>query len=69
MSAFDTFEWFISSTIHTPTPEILRTIREHREYLLALRSEDERQRFVNEVIEEMREQHRHDDRQRATLGG
>jgi len=54
MSAFDTFEWYVTTTIHHPTPETVRAIRSHREYLLTLRSEDERQRYVDEVIEEMR---------------
>lgn len=66
MSAVDTFEWFVSSTFRNPTSEILRIIHEHRENLLLLRSEDERQRFVDSVIEAMRERYRHNDTPRVT---
>jgi hypothetical protein len=50
MAAIDAFEWFVSTAIREPTPEIRQEIRNQREYLLSLRSEDERQRFVESVI-------------------
>ena len=55
MAALDTFEWFVSTTIKNPDEETKRYILRQREYLFSLRSEDERQRFVDEVIQELRE--------------
>ena len=52
MAASDTFEWFISTAVQNPTPEVREYIRDLRTYLFSLRSEDERQRFVDEIIED-----------------
>jgi hypothetical protein len=52
MSATDTFEWYVSSNLNTSLPEVHRYVGEKRDTLLALRSEDERQRFVADMIEE-----------------
>ena len=53
MAAEDTFEWFVSTMVTDPDSEILRDIKLQWEYPFALRSEDERQRFVDEVIQEL----------------
>ncbi len=50
MAASDKFEWYVSTQIQTPSTELLSFIKEERAYLLTLRSEDERQRFVEEAI-------------------
>jgi hypothetical protein len=55
MSAIDTFEWYVSSNLNTSLPEVHRYVQEKRDTLLALRSEDERQRLVAEMIEEASE--------------
>ena len=56
MAAIDTFEWYVSTQIKNPGAETRLRITEDRAYLLTLRSEDERQRFVDGVVEEMRRQ-------------
>ncbi len=54
MSAYDTFEWYVTTMINNQSEDIQQYIKSQREYLFTLRSEDERQRFVDEVIEEFR---------------
>ncbi|MBI1803715.1 MAG: hypothetical protein HY033_07135 [Ignavibacteriae bacterium] len=53
MAAADTFEHYISTMVKNSSPALRQYIGEQREYLLALRSEDERQRFVDDIIEEL----------------
>jgi hypothetical protein len=55
MSAIDTFEWYVRSSLKEETPEVRTRIMEHRDYLLSLRSEDERRRFVEAVLDEWRD--------------
>ena len=54
MAAEDTFEWFVGTMMKNPTPEVTRRVKEARAVLLSLRSEDERQRFVDEAILRLR---------------
>jgi len=54
MAALDTFDWFVGTMVKNPNPEVRRLIAEGREYLLTLRSEDERQRSVDAVLETLR---------------
>ncbi len=54
MAARDTFEWFVGAVTGRSDPKLQQYIREQREYLLTLRSEDERQRFVDSVLDELR---------------
>ena len=54
MGASETFDWFVNSQLVRKTPELEKFIVEQRDYLLTLRSEDEAQRFVDWVIEEIR---------------
>lgn len=49
MSAVDTFEWYVASAAKNASPEVQRYIERQRQYLYTLRSEDERQRFVNDL--------------------
>ncbi len=53
MSAVDTFEWYLASAAKNASPEVQHYIAGRRQYLFALRSEDERQRFVNDFIVEI----------------
>jgi len=54
MAALDTFDWFTSSGLKNLDEEIQLFIKTQRAYLLTLRNEDERQRFVEGVIQELR---------------
>jgi hypothetical protein len=56
MSAVDTFEWYVSSFMKDETPEIRKLVAENRDYLLSLRSEDERRRFVEGLLDAWREE-------------
>jgi len=58
MAAVDTYEWYVSTSIKNRTPDLLRLIGEQRVYLFSLRSEDERQRFVDTAMEEIRQTER-----------
>ena len=53
MAATDAFEWYVASSLRDAPPEILKNVNEQRAVLLTLRSEDERQRFVEEFITEI----------------
>ena len=53
MSARDTFEWFVTKQVGGISPALESFIREQRQYLFTLRSEDERQRFVEWAMSEM----------------
>jgi hypothetical protein len=53
MSARDTFEWFVTTQAGGMAPDLAAFIREQRQYLFTLRSEDERQRFVEWAIVEL----------------
>ena len=55
MSAIDTFEWYVSSFMKEQTPDLRKMVTENREYLLSLRSEDEKRRFVEGLLDEWRE--------------
>lgn len=50
MAAIDTFDWYIQPFLSSADEETKKFLMEERKYLLNLRSEDERQRFVEELI-------------------
>jgi hypothetical protein len=54
MAAQETFEWFVATMMKEPGPDIKQKVKEARAVLLSLRSEDERQRFVDETIQRLR---------------
>ncbi len=54
MAAADTFEQFVVAQIPHPSPELAAYIAEQRQYLLSLRSEDERQRCVEKALFELK---------------
>ncbi len=53
MAARDTFEWFVAGVAKECPPELQEYIKNLRMYLITLRSEDERQRFVDDAIQEL----------------
>ena len=55
MAAIESFNWFIQTNIPSPSDEVQQTIIRQRDYLLTLRNEDERQRYVEEAYHELRE--------------
>lgn len=54
MAAQDAFEWFVGNMMKNPTADFARKVKEARAVLQSLRSEDERQRFVDEAIVRLR---------------
>jgi len=54
MSAVDTFEWYVSTQVPAAAPLVGEFVARQREFLYTIRSEDERQRFVDWVISELR---------------
>jgi 1,2-phenylacetyl-CoA epoxidase catalytic subunit len=57
MAAIDTFHWLINDLFHHADAEEKKMIEGKREYLFSLRSEDERQRYVDELIGEFKNKH------------
>lgn len=53
MSAMDTFDWFVSTALKNPDEELKKFIHSQRQYLLTLREEDEKQRFVQEFMHDV----------------
>jgi hypothetical protein len=53
MAAIDTFDWFIR-TIDHPATELKQYLSDQRSYLFSLRSEDERQRFVEQTMRDLK---------------
>jgi len=54
MAALDAYDWFVEALGKHSNPALRHLVKEQREYLLTLRSEDERQRYVDEALEELR---------------
>jgi hypothetical protein len=55
MAAIDTFDWLVQQVWPNPDDETKRTIKERRDMLIRMRSETERLRFVEEVMQQVRE--------------
>ncbi len=55
MAALDSYNWFVKTNILTRTDEIQQTILQQRDYMLTLRNEDERERFVGQAMKELNE--------------
>ena len=55
MAARDTFEWLTSQFWPVPDNDAKKFIHEQREYLLNIRNENERERFVQELLLQLRE--------------
>ncbi len=54
MPAVETFDWFTKGVWPQAGEELRRLMEQEREYLLNIRNENERRRFVEEVMLEVR---------------
>ncbi len=55
MPAIETFDWFRKEVWSSLDEEARKYLETQRDYLLILRNEDERRRFIEEVISSTRE--------------
>lgn len=55
MAARETFEWLVSQFWPNPDTDARKFIHERRDYLLTIRNENERERFVQELLIQLRE--------------
>ena len=55
MAAIDTFDWFSEKFYPTPDDETRRFLREERTYILAIKNENERLRYIDTLIRQVRE--------------
>jgi hypothetical protein len=55
MAAIDTFDWLVQQVWPHPDDETKRVIKERRDLLLRMRNEDGRLRFIDEVMQQVRE--------------
>ena len=54
MPAIETFDWFKKEVWPSLDQETRDALASHREYLLTIRNEDERRRFIQEVMREVK---------------
>lgn len=54
MPAIETFDWFTKETWPQAGEDLRRLLQQQREYLLNIRNENERRRFVEEIMTEAR---------------
>jgi hypothetical protein len=55
MAAIDTFDWLVKQVWPKPDAEAKRFIDDQRDYILTIRNEDERIRFIEELMHYARE--------------
>jgi hypothetical protein len=55
MSAIDTFDWYNSRAWKTLDEKAKEFIMHHRKFLMSLRSEDEKKRYVFQYTKEVQE--------------
>ncbi len=55
MPAIETFDWFKQQVWSSLDDEAKKYLETQRDYLLKLRNEDERRRFIEEVMTAMKE--------------
>lgn len=55
MAALDTFEWFIRHFYPNPDAATAELLRREREYLMEIRNENERLRYIDELMRQVRE--------------
>ncbi len=55
MAALETYNWLVSQIWRDPNDETKRLILDQRRALLDIRSEDERERFVAEFVDRLKE--------------
>ncbi len=54
MAAIDTFDWFRNEIWPQATDELKRFFQDRREYLLNIRNENERRRFIEGLMLEVK---------------
>jgi hypothetical protein len=55
MAARDTFEWLVSQFWPKPSPEEAKFIHQQRRSLMNIRNENERERFIQDFLAQLRE--------------
>lgn len=55
MAALDTFEWFTRHFYPAPDSATQEMLRREREYLMEIRNENERLRYIDELMRRVRE--------------
>ena len=55
MAALETFEWIVAQSLLNPDSETRELVNSQRKYLLTMRSEDERQRYLEVLVSHMRD--------------
>ena len=54
MPAIETFDWFKNQIWDQLSDDARRTLDEQRDYLLTIRNENERRRFIDDLIKEVK---------------
>jgi hypothetical protein len=55
MAALETFEWIVEQSLSNLDAETRKLINSQRLYLLTIRSEDERQRYLEVLVKQIRD--------------
>lgn len=55
MAALETFEWIVEQALLHPDAETKKLVNFQRNYLLTIRSEDERQRYLEVLVNQIRD--------------
>lgn len=55
MAALETFEWIVEQSWSNADDETRQLVNSQRNYLLTIRSEDERQRYLEVLVSHMRD--------------
>lgn len=54
MPAIETFDWFKKQVWDQLTDDARRSLDEQRDYMLTIRNENERRRFIDDLIKEVK---------------
>ena len=54
MPAIETFDWFKKQVWDQLTDDARQTLDEQRDYMLTIRNENERRRFIDDLIKEVK---------------
>ena len=55
MAALETFEWIVEQFLSNSDAETRKLVNSQRDYLLTIRSEDERQRYLEVLVNQIRD--------------
>ncbi len=56
MAAIDTFDWFVERFYPAPDEETAGFIRGERQYILSIRNENERLRYIETLMQQVRDE-------------